>query len=336
MILITGSSGFIGTATVRRLQQTGEKVRAVDTAPPKEQLPGVEYVQTTTPYDFSGVLTGVSSVIHLAAKVGIEVSHTDAPLYIANNTLLTANLLSAMVEASVRKIVLASSMVVYGDGSYLCPQHCTDFTPVRTISNLKSGLFDPTCSVCASPLKATSTLETSPLSPHSVYALSKLQQEQLVEHFARTHGFSAALLRYHNVYGPLMPKDTPYAGVAAIWRSALLNGKAPQVFEDGEQRRDFVHVDDIARANVKALTYVKAHTTNARAFNISSGQVSSIKEVASLLAQTLHGPDPVITGQFRQEDVRHVFASPHRAEKELGFKAKISLQAGLTAFGEEV
>jgi dTDP-L-rhamnose 4-epimerase len=176
-------------------------------------------------------------------------------------------------------------------------------------------------------------VEDDALDPRSVYALSKLAQEHLVAAWARETGGRAAALRYHNVYGPDMPRDTPYAGVAAIFRSELEQGRAPQVFEDGAQRRDLVHVDDVAAAGLAALAWTAdAAPGTARPFNTGSGRVTTVLELATALSDALGGPSPQVTGRYRAADVRHVTASSERAARELGWRAATPLEDGLRAF----
>src|SRR5439155_21536844 len=168
-----------------------------------------------------------------------------------------------------------------------------------------------------------------PLEPRSVYAATKLAQEHLAAVWARATGAGAVALRYHNVYGPRMPRDTPYSGVAAIFRSALERGAPPEVFEDGRQRRDFVHVRDVAAANVLALA---AADTGFRAYNVASGRPRTVGDLAEALAAAMDGPAPVVTGRFRAGDVRHVVASPERARRELGFTATVPFADGVAEF----
>jgi dTDP-L-rhamnose 4-epimerase len=256
----------------------------------------------------------------------------DLPAYVGCNDLGTAVLLAGMARAGVRRLVLAGSMVVYGEGAYACPAHGPVRPAARALADLAAGRFEPACPSCGRALASTTIDEDAPLDPRSVYAATKLAQEHLSGAWARQAGGTVAVLRYHNVYGPGMPKDTPYSGVAAIFRSALEAGRAPRVFEDGAQRRDFVHVADVARANVAALDATARGASGLRAYNIASGRPATVGEMATALAAALGGPAPVVTGEFRLGDVRHVVASPARAAAELGFTAGVDLAAGMTEF----
>jgi dTDP-L-rhamnose 4-epimerase len=201
----------------------------------------------------------------------------------------------------------------------------------RAPADLEAGRFEPPCPRCGLPLEAESIDEDAPAEPRSVYAATKLHQEHLCALFARENpGVSTTMLRYHNVYGPRMPRDTPYAGVASIFRSSLAAGRSPRVFEDGGQLRDFIHVADIARANVAAL----ARRGPAAAFNVATGTPRPILAVAESLCDAAgpEAPRPEVTGEFRLGDVRHVFADPARARAELGFAAEVDLARGMAEF----
>jgi dTDP-L-rhamnose 4-epimerase len=230
-------------------------------------------------------------------------------------------------------MVLASSMVVYGEGAYECPG-CGPTRPApRPAGDLAAGRFEPPCPACAAPLAPRLIDEDAPLDPRSVYAATKLAQEHLTAAWARASGGTAIALRYHNVYGPRMPRDTPYAGVAALFRSALERGESPRVFEDGGQRRDFVHVADVARANLAALGAAAPGGAGAlRAYNVASGEPHTVGEMAAALAAAFGGPAPVVTGEFRVGDVRHVVASPAQARRELGFRAEVPFATGMRQF----
>ena len=236
-----------------------------------------------------------------------------------------------MARRGVRRLVLASSMVVYGEGRYLCAEHGVVRPGPRAETDLLAGRFEPTCPVCTASLTDEVVPEDAPLDPRNVYAASKTAQEHLAASWARAGGGTCVALRYHNVYGPHMPQGTPYAGVASLFRSALERGVAPRVFEDGGQRRDFVHVRDVARANLLALQADPGPGT-LTAYNIASGTPHTVGDLAHELARACGGPEPVVTGEYRLGDVRHVVASPARAAAELGFIAAVDFADGVTEF----
>ena len=263
--------------------------------------------------------------------VGLGVDMGDAPDYVSHNDLGTAVLLA---QLSARRfggrLVLASSMVVYGEGRYDCDEHGTVRPGPRSCRPRRRPLR-AACPACARPLTAGAISESGRLDPRNVYAATKLHQEHLCAAFARESGATVIALRYHNVYGARMPRDTPYAGVASIFASSLASGGAPRVFEDGGQLRDFVHVRDVARANVAAL---RAEDLTSGVFNVASGRPASILEMAQALTDA-HGDDaprPVVTGDYRLGDVRHVFASVERARDVLGFAAQEDFADGMAEF----
>jgi dTDP-L-rhamnose 4-epimerase len=239
-----------------------------------------------------------------------------------------------MHAAGVGRLVLASSMVVYGEGRYACPDHGRQRPPPRTRAALDGGDFDNHCPVCGTTLDWEPVDEDSRVDPRSSYAASKVAQEHYTSAWVRQAGASAIALRYHNVYGPGVPRDTPYSGVAAMFRSSIERGEPPQVFEDGRQLRDFVHVSDVARANVLALhAAIEAAPGTFAPYNVCSGVPVSIGQVAGLVvAGTGSSLVPQVTGGYRLGDVRHVVASPERARKELGFSAAVPPGEGLPAF----
>jgi dTDP-L-rhamnose 4-epimerase len=268
----------------------------------------------------------VDAVVHLAAKVGLGVDVNDLPDYASSNDAGTAVVLAAMARAAVPRLTLASSMVVYGEGVGLCPEHGPVTPGPRCEVALTAGDFEPPCPHCGHRLEAALVTEKAPLDPRNAYASSKVAQEFYAANWARVTGGSAAMLRYHNVYGPGMPRDTPYAGVAAIFTSALRNGQAPQVFEDGGQRRDFVHVRDVAAATVLAC---ETHGQGVAAFNVGSGTPRTVGEMAQALAASLKGPSPVITGRYRLGDVRHITADSSRLRTELRWQPAVTFEDGM-------
>ncbi|WP_392544459.1 NAD-dependent epimerase/dehydratase family protein [Oryzobacter telluris] len=341
-VLLTGAAGFIGTATAAELHRGGVDVVAVDLLLPEAHGEAtraappayVHLLDTRDAGRWADLFDGVDVVLHLAAMVGAGVTASDLPLYAGHNDLGTAAVLAAMHEKRVGRFVQASSMVVYGEGRYTCPRHGEQQPGPRTRERLEAGEFDNPCPRCDGPLDWALVDESAPLDPRSSYAASKVAQEHYAAAWARQSPGAAISLRYHNVYGPGMPRDTPYSGVAAMFRSSLEHGQPPVVFEDGGQMRDFVHVEDVARANVAAALAVAERPPGTHmAYNVCSGQPIGIAEVARSIAVGAGvGLDPRVTGQYRIGDVRHVVASPARARAELGFTALVGPAEGLARF----
>ncbi len=339
-VLLTGSAGFIGAAVADQLEEAGEEVMRVDLMIPQAHAADASAPRDTHRVDvrdaaaLAPLLRGVDVVCHQAAMVGAGVTVADLPSYASHNDLGTAVLLAAMHEAGVARLVVASSMVVYGEGRYSCPEHATRTPPPRAVEALDGGDFENHCDVCGCPLHWELVEEDARLDPRSSYAASKVATEHYVSAWARQAPGAAVALRYHNVYGPGMPRDTPYSGVAALFRSALENGDPPNVFEDGGQMRDFVHVSDVARANVLSLHQVLDSADGRfETYNVCSGEPVPIAGVAELVARGT-GTDlaPVVTGGYRLGDVRHIVASPAKARRELGFVAAVRPDEGLPDF----
>lgn len=339
--MVTGSAGFIGSAISQVLTEAAHEVVRVDAMVPQahgDLTPpeGTHQLDVRDAESWSALLDGVDVVCHQAALVGAGVRVADLTGYAAHNDLGTAALLVAMHDRGVDRLVLASSMVVYGEGHYRCDQHGPQPPGIRAVESLDAGSFENPCPVCARPLGWELVDEDARLDPRSSYAASKLAQEHYASAWVRQAGARAIALRYHNVYGPGMPRDTPYSGVAAMFRSSLERGEAPQVFEDGGQMRDFVHVHDVARANLAAIEAVGERRDFA-AYNVCSGTPISIHDVAVAVARGAANPQtPVVTGGYRLGDVRHVVASPARAAAELGFRAEITPDIGLPQFATAV
>jgi dTDP-L-rhamnose 4-epimerase len=337
-VLVTGSAGFIGAAIAERLEAEGDEVVRVDLmleqAHGQAAAPeGTHRLDVRDADAWRDLLRGVDAVCHQASLVGAGVDVADLPAYASHNDLGTAALLAAMHEAGVRRLVLASSMVVYGEGRYRCDTHGVRAPGPREVPALEAGDFDNHCPECGAVLGWDLVDEAARLDPRSSYAASKVAQEHYTSAWARQADASAVALRYHNVYGPLMPRDTPYSGVAAMFRSSIERGEPPQVFEDGAQMRDFVHVSDVARANALALrAVVDAGPGSYAAYNVCSGRPVSILEVARHVSAGAEGPAPKVTGGYRLGDVRHIVAAPARARAELGFEAAITPEEGLRAF----
>jgi len=333
-VLLTGAAGFIGTQIAAALRAKGHEVMGLDVLLPAAHhdavLPeGVVRGDVAAPDIVAHLLDGVDVVCHQAAMVGAGVNAADAPAYGRHNDYATTVLLAQMYAAGVSRLVLASSMVVYGQGGFECPKHGAVDPLPRRRADLDAGMFEHRCPLGDEPVHWTLVDEDAPLKPRSLYAASKTAQEHYALAWAEASGGSVTALRYHNVYGAGMPRDTPYSGVAAIFRSALEKGQAPKVFEDGGQMRDFVHVSDVAAANVAA---VESPAQGFLAANVCSGQPISILDVAGIVCEARGGPAPEVTGQYRSGDVRHIVASPEGAAASLGFRASVSPQEGLRDF----
>ncbi|MFD0560440.1 NAD-dependent epimerase/dehydratase family protein [Stackebrandtia endophytica] len=338
-VLVTGGCGFIGSHIVTEFRRAGHEVVVLDAL-----LPAAHPASATVPDEViradvrdrdavADALAGVDLVCHQAAMVGQGRDFTDAPDYVGCNDLGTAVLLAAMTGRGVNRLVLAGSMVVYGEGRYHCGVHGEVRPGPRSSRDLAAGRFEPRCPECGRGLDPGLVDEDAPLDPRNLYAATKLAQEHLVSAWARATDGHAVSLRYHNVYGPGMPRDTPYAGVAAFFRSALAAGGPPRVFEDGAQRRDFVHVRDIATANVVAAEALSGTEPGSmRAYNVASGRPHTIGEMATALSAAHGGPAPVVTGEYRLGDVRHITASVHRLTGELGWHPQVDFDEGIKEF----
>ncbi|MBV8387264.1 MAG: NAD-dependent epimerase/dehydratase family protein [Acidimicrobiia bacterium] len=338
-VLVTGGAGFVGSHVVDALLDGGADVRVLDRSAAEWLDENAELVQGDI-RDAAVVrdaVEGVDAVCHQAAKVGLGVDFRDATDYVSHNDTGTAVLLDALWRRRFTgRFVLASSMVVYGDGRSRCPAHGHVVPPPRRAEDLGAGHFEARCPVsgCGASVAWEPVAEDAATDPRNVYAATKLHQEHLCQAWGRETSATVVALRYHNVYGPRMPRDTPYAGVASIFRSALAAGRAPQVFEDGGQTRDFVHVRDVARANVLALT---SDGVEPGAYNVASGTPRTVGDIASALAAAggPGGPKPEVTGQWRLGDVRHIVACPRKAAEGLGFVAAVPFDEGMAEFGSE-
>src|SRR4051794_26013852 len=336
-ILITGGAGFIGSHLAAELLGRGDRIRVLDAlveqvhgrAARPEYLPDDVELVVGDVRDSAAVrdaLDGVDAVVHLAARVGVGQSMYEIDEYVSANTHGTAVLLEALLDHPVRKLLVASSMSIYGEGAYE-PVDAAE----RSRADLEARRWEPRGSA-GETLTPRPTPETKTCANSSVYALTKYDQERLCLVFGAAYDVPTVALRFFNAYGPHQALSNPYTGVLAIFASRLLNGTPPLVFEDGEQRRDFVNVQDVARACVLAL---ERDDADGLAVNVGSGRSVSVNEIARELASVLGTDlDPEVTGKFRAGDIRHCFADISRARELLGFEPQVSLADGMAELAE--
>ncbi|MDR7039971.1 dTDP-L-rhamnose 4-epimerase [Methylobacterium sp. BE186] len=337
LALITGGAGFIGRHLATALLRRGYQVRVLDSlieqvhggrTSPSGLDPAVEFVagDVRDAEAVAKALSGATHVVHLAAEVGVGQSMYAVERYVSVNDCGTATLFQALIDAPVKRIVVASSMSIYGEGLYRRPDGATVEDAAR--QNRRPGEpWDPTDAE-GRPLAPIATPEAKSPALASVYALTKYMQERLTLTLAPAYGMEGVALRLWNVYGPGQALSNPYTGVLAIFASRLLNGQPPMIFEDGEQRRDFVHVEDVAQAFVLALEHPAAV---GQVYNVGSGEDRSVREVAQLLAQAMGREDiaPEVTGQARAGDIRHCIADIAKIRRELGYAPRRDFAEGL-------
>jgi len=336
-VLITGGAGFIGSHLGRHLLERGYRVRALDNLLPQvhDGSPRPAYLDDDVELvegdirdrdSVERALDDVDTVVHLAARVGVGQSMYEIAEYTSVNACGTGVLLEAMMDKPVRKLLVASSMSVYGEGRYVC-----DSTPIEAVerkrSQLERGEWEPR-GPNAERLRPAATPESKPPSLSSIYALSKYDQERMCLMFGSSYGVPTVALRFFNVYGPHQALSNPYTGVLAIFAGRLLNGRAPAIFEDGEQRRDFVNVNDVARACILAL---ERDDCDGEAVNVGSGESVTVREIATRLARVLGREEiqPEISCKYRVGDVRHCFADVSLARRRLGYQPSVTLERGM-------
>ena len=344
-ILITGGAGFVGSHLADGLLAAGHRVRILDDLTPQVHPAGrPEYLSSEAelvqgdirdPNLLKEVLTGADVVYHFAATVGVGQSMYEISRYMSVNTQGTAELLQAILDSKAppEKIVVASSMSIYGEGRYVC-SNCGEAAapPVRSISQLRSAQWELHCALCSGILCPVPTAEDKPSEINSMYALSKRDQEELCLIYGRTYGLPVTALRFFNIYGTRQSLSNPYTGVAAVFASRMMNGNAPLVFEDGEQMRDFVSVHDIVRANILAM---ECPESNGEVINIGCGKPISIRRVGELLAEAL-GKDvqPIVTNKFRAGDIRHCYADISKSRRLLGYEPRVTHEDGFRELAE--
>ena len=337
-VLVTGGAGFIGSHVAAALLERGDEVRVLDSLHPQVHGEGGRPGYLTPEAELvvgdvrdrdcvRKALDGVDEVVHLTARVGVGQSMYEIAEYTSVNAVGTAVLLEALLDHPVARLVVASSMSVYGEGLYVDADGAPCASAERTRAQLERGEWEPT-GPDGQVLTPVPTPETKPVSLSSVYALNKFDQERLCLLFGAAYHVPTVALRFFNVYGPDQALSNPYTGVLAIFASRLLNGRSPLIFEDGEQRRDFVSVHDVARACALAL---RADAAAGEVVNVGSGESVSVNEIAARLARILGAEAlaPEVTGQYRVGDIRHCFADVTRAKDLLGYEPLVPMDEGM-------
>jgi len=341
-VLVTGGAGFVGSHLVDALLAQGHQVRVLDSLEPQVHGPSggaLAYLNShaelvrgsvTDAAAVARALEGVDVVFHEAALVGVGQSMYDIVRYCQVNTVGAAILLEQVVKRRdrIRKVVVASSMSVYGEGAYRTLQGEMRSPRVRSRDLLERGEWELRDAVTGAPLEPLPTPETKPLQPTSVYAVTKRDHEELFLNVGYAYRIPTVALRYFNIYGERQALSNPYTGIAAIFSARVLNSKPPLIFEDGQQRRDFIHVSDIVAANLLALATDRA---DYQALNVGTGRATTVREVADLISGALGKPDlkPQVLCTFREGDIRHCYADIALARRLLGFEPKVAFAHGI-------
>jgi len=343
LVLVTGGAGFIGSYIVDELVQRGYRVRVLDNLDPqvhgdKADVPDylnkkAEFIKgdVRNPEDVRKAIDGVEIIFHEAAAVGVGQSMYEIKKYMDVNTLGTANLLEQIIKRKdkIKKLIVASSMSIYGEGEYECSK-CGRISPkLRPVAQLEKRQWEMKCHICGEDAKPIPTNEEKPLNSTSIYAISKKDQEEMCLCIGRAYNIPTVALRYFNTYGPRQALSNPYTGVAAIFSSRLLNNHTPIIYEDGLQSRDFVHVKDIAQANMLAMES-DPECVRDEMFNVGTGRRLSILDIANALISRLNFKGKSeITYQFREGDIRHCYADISKIKEKLGYSPKHKFEDGI-------
>ena len=349
-ILISGGAGFIGSNLTKKLVSKGYNITILDNL--SKQIHGkdqkselynsIKEISTfilgdvCNEEDWKKSLKGQDAVIHLAAETGTGQSMYEISRYNDVNILGTSHLLDFLAnnKNSVKKLIIASSRSIYGEGKYKCENHGVVYPNERVASNMMKGKFDLFCDVCGGELDLMPTDENSKIHPSSIYGITKQQQEQMILLMGKSLGIPAVALRYQNVYGPGQSLSNPYTGILSIFSTRMLNGNDIDIYEDGEESRDFVFIDDVVEATILALEKEEA---NHQIFNVGSGETTSVSQVANSLKKLYDSNVNIsIGGSFRLGDIRHNYADLNKIKNLLGFTAKFDFQTGISRFADWV
>ncbi len=349
-ILVTGGLGFIGSHLIRGLRKDGYSLRVIDNLSPQihghipsvdphlVNTPDIEVIRADirTPKVLGEVLQGVDYLVHLAAETGTAQSMYEVARYNAINSQGTAELMDWLVNVkhSIKKVILASSRSIYGEGAYRCDLCGMVVPDSRSAEALAGRHWEPNCPTCKGPIHLIATPEHSRPQPASIYAATKLAQEDLVRIACGSSGIPYGILRFQNVYGEGQSLKNPYTGILSIFSTRVRRGMNLPIFEDGLESRDFVHVQDVVKAISLCL---KSDTVAGQVFNVGSGVPTSVLEMAEMLIQVFKGSSITeITGQYRVGDIRHCYADISGLRAATGFEPSVSLESGLAAFGKWV
>jgi dTDP-L-rhamnose 4-epimerase len=347
-ILVTGGAGFVGSFLVEELHKQGNEVRIFDNFEPQVHsggpsnlrplmtagggfVKGIEMVwgDVRNAAQIEAALKGVDAIVHFAAQVGVGQSMYEIVKYVDHNTAGTAVLLELLSSRKfpIKKLVVASSMSIYGEGAFDCTKCGEIYPSLRALAQMQANDWEVRCPRCNLTAKPKPTPENKPLLPTSIYAVTKRDQEEMCLSIGRAYDIPTVALRFFNIYGPRQALNNPYTGVAAIFSARLLNHRAPVVFEDGNQTRDFVHVTDIVQANLLSLAKDEA---NFEVFNVGTGRPTSVGQIAVLLAQKM-GVEikPQFENKFREGDIRHCYGDITKIRTKLGYSPKVKLEDGI-------
>ncbi len=336
-ILVTGGAGFIGSHLVDRLVEMGNEVVVIDNLEPQVHTKKPEYLNPKVEYIFEDVreedalakaIEGVEIIFHQASAVGVGQSMYQIKKYVDANTFATAKMLDFLVnkENEVKKLIVASSMSIYGEGAYECEDCGVVYPELRTEEQLKKREWEMRCPKCRKIVRPIPTNEDKPLHPTSIYAITKRDQEEMCLNVGRAYGIPTVALRYFNAYGPRQSLNNPYTGVCAIFSARIKNNNPPLIFEDGLQTRDFVSVQDIVQANLLAM---ENRNANYEVFNVGTGKQVSILDIATTLSE-MYGKDLRynVVNKYRSGDIRHCFADISKIQK-IGFEPLVSFEDGI-------
>ena len=344
-ILITGGAGFIGSRLCEKLFDKGYNITVLDNLSTQIHGNGESFLlkkikdkctfikgDVRNKEDWKAAIKGQEIVVHLAAETGTGQSMYEAEKYNDVNIIGTANMLDLLANKNhqIEKMLIASSRAIYGEGKYLCSKHGVIYPLQRNESDMEKGEFNPKCDSCNSQLQLVATDESSKIHPLSIYGITKQQQEQMVMTTGESLGIASVAFRYQNVYGPGQSLSNPYTGILSIFSTRILNGNDLDIYEDGEESRDFVYIDDVVDATILGIEKKEA---NGQVFNVGSGVTTTVRQVAESLKKFYNSDINIsISGKYRLGDIRHNYADLTKIKEALGFSPKYDFQKGISKF----